>query len=168
MSSDVAPQRMGSVSAALTELSADGWRVLHGLAVPGQRRATVDHVLVGPPGVFVINELEPDARSSDKRLEQVLEAAEAMRGLTSIVRADDVRPVLCTLTESPVDGWRNGVVMASLSTLVELLSGRRAVLNPSEVTTTALELDAMTDRRAPVRKAGGGHRLDLPRRGRRG
>jgi Nuclease-related domain len=173
MSSDLAPQGTPqgtpagtrSIEAVLAELPSDGWRVLHDIAVPGQRRTTIDHVVIGPPGVYVINLMEPDARGGDKRLEQVSEAARALRGLTSITSGDDVRPVLCLLTESPVDGWSHGVVVGSLSTIVELLSGRRGVLDRDQVNHTALELDATTDRKGQPRKQRGGHRLDAPRRG---
>jgi hypothetical protein len=38
----------------LARLEPDGWTVLHDLAVPGSR-ANIDHLAIGPPGVFVID-----------------------------------------------------------------------------------------------------------------
>jgi hypothetical protein len=38
----------------LARLELDGWAVLHDLAVPGSR-ANIDHLLIGPGGVFVID-----------------------------------------------------------------------------------------------------------------
>jgi hypothetical protein len=38
----------------LTALERHGWAVLHDLAVPGSR-ANIDHLLIGPGGVFVID-----------------------------------------------------------------------------------------------------------------
>jgi hypothetical protein len=38
----------------LTHLEPHGWTVLHDLAVPGSR-ANIDHLAIGPPGVFVID-----------------------------------------------------------------------------------------------------------------
>jgi hypothetical protein len=42
-------------AAALAELEADGWLVLHDLQRPGRRFASIDHIAVGPGGVVVID-----------------------------------------------------------------------------------------------------------------
>src|SRR3954452_1114585 len=39
----------------LGALSAEGWRVFHDVRWPGRAQANIDHVLVGPGGVFVID-----------------------------------------------------------------------------------------------------------------
>ncbi|MFJ4778231.1 nuclease-related domain-containing protein [Streptomyces sp. NPDC088762] len=44
-----AQQRMGD---AFDALEADGWRVLHCVPLPGTGR--IDHLLIGPPGVFCV------------------------------------------------------------------------------------------------------------------
>ena len=36
-------------------LSAEGWRVFHDVRWPGRSQANIDHVLVGPSGVFVVD-----------------------------------------------------------------------------------------------------------------
>jgi hypothetical protein len=41
-------------AALLARLEQHGWVVLHDLAVPGSR-ANLDHLLIGPPGIFVID-----------------------------------------------------------------------------------------------------------------
>ena len=38
----------------LEPLTAEGFRILHDRKIPGARSANVDHVLIGPPGVFVV------------------------------------------------------------------------------------------------------------------
>ncbi|TXR55484.1 hypothetical protein FMM08_14320 [Quadrisphaera setariae] len=43
------------VAAALEELRAHGWELLHGVHRPGRPRATLDHVAVGPGGVVVVD-----------------------------------------------------------------------------------------------------------------
>jgi hypothetical protein len=42
-------------AAALAELEAEGWLVLHDLQRPGRRFASIDHIAVGPGGVVVID-----------------------------------------------------------------------------------------------------------------
>lgn len=43
-----------SVGARLAELEADGWRALHSVPL-GTRGSDIDHLLIGPGGVFTIN-----------------------------------------------------------------------------------------------------------------
>ncbi|TYC71366.1 nuclease-related domain-containing protein [Streptomyces sp. CB01881] len=55
------------VGAALEPLRASGWKVLHGVPLPSG--SDIDHVVIGPPGVFTINtKHHPDAtvRVGDK------------------------------------------------------------------------------------------------------
>jgi len=43
-----------ATACALLALPADDWTVLHDVAWPGRRRASIDYVVIGPPGVFVV------------------------------------------------------------------------------------------------------------------
>ena len=43
------------VAQVLDELDAHGWKVLHDVRWPGQHKANLDHVLVGPGGVIVVD-----------------------------------------------------------------------------------------------------------------
>ena len=52
-----------AVARALESLP-DGWVVLHDLAWPGRPRANIDHVVIGPGGVFVV-----DAKNWSGRVE---------------------------------------------------------------------------------------------------
>jgi hypothetical protein len=38
----------------LETLEADGFRVLHDRKIPGARSANIDHVVIGPPGIYVV------------------------------------------------------------------------------------------------------------------
>src|SRR5690349_19127957 len=44
-----------ATAAGLDLLRVLGWQVLHDASVPGEQDATVDHVLAGPTGVYVVN-----------------------------------------------------------------------------------------------------------------
>src|SRR4051812_33261348 len=44
-----------STARILGVLSAEGWRVFHDVRWPGRAQANIDHVLVGPGGVFVVD-----------------------------------------------------------------------------------------------------------------
>ena len=46
--------RADLTTAAMSALPADRWTVLHDVAWPRRRRASIDHVVVGPPGVLVV------------------------------------------------------------------------------------------------------------------
>jgi hypothetical protein len=43
-----------ATACALLALPADDWTVLHNVAWPGRWRAGIDHVVIGPPGIFVV------------------------------------------------------------------------------------------------------------------
>lgn len=47
--------RRAATAAALAELEAEGWLLLHDLQRPGRRFATIDHIAVGPGGVVVVD-----------------------------------------------------------------------------------------------------------------
>lgn len=51
-------------AAVLNPRSGDGWYVLHDLAVPGSN-ANIDHIVVAPAGVFVVDSKEWSGRISD-------------------------------------------------------------------------------------------------------
>jgi hypothetical protein len=38
----------------LETLEADGFRVLHDRKIPGARSANIDHIVIGPPGIYVV------------------------------------------------------------------------------------------------------------------
>src|SRR6185369_9818593 len=38
----------------LESLEADGFRVLHDRKIPGARSANIDHIVIGPPGIYVV------------------------------------------------------------------------------------------------------------------
>lgn len=144
-----------ATAAALAALPADSWTVFHDLRWPGRRFANVDHVVVGPPGVFVIDSknwsgridvqydaLRLNGRRREPAVNGVAEAALAVAGLTRAVPPTQVFPVLCFAREEPVTGWTRDVMLCSLSNVVQMLTTRPAVLDEASRRMTCLELDA--------------------------
>jgi hypothetical protein len=81
------------VGQALATLPPTHWRVLHDLPI-GDRGANVDHLVIGPPGVFTINTKHLSGRVDVDR-EQIRRNGRATRFLDAAVReADRVRAVL--------------------------------------------------------------------------
>jgi hypothetical protein len=49
----------------LETLEAEGFRVLHDRKIPGARSANIDHIVIGPPGIYVVETKSYRAASSD-------------------------------------------------------------------------------------------------------
>lgn len=132
-----------SATGALQALAWRGWVVLHDLAPPGNRRGTLDHVLVGPGGVFVTSrkrwsgpvevvdgELHLGGRS---RPREVTDVAEAAADVLALVPGVPVHPVLCLERHAPVTGWVRNVMVCASSNVEEVLTSRPVVLGPEQV-----------------------------------
>jgi hypothetical protein len=131
------------VARALESLP-DGWVVLHDLAWPGRPRANLDHVVIGPGGVFVV-----DAKNWSGRLEvrdQVLvqngrrreptvaSAAEAAIAVQALISLPNLcMGVLCFVRDEPLTGWARDVMVCSTANLVEMLTSRPHVLEAGDV-----------------------------------
>ena len=89
---------------ALAQLPGGSWTVFHDVKWPGRRYANVDHIVVGPPGVFVIDSKNwsGDVSITDGVLRQnkwsrertVAAAAEAGLAVSRLVPL--LRPTWCT------------------------------------------------------------------------
>ena len=155
-------------AAALAGLPA-GWTVLHDVAWPDRQLANIDHVVVGPPGVFVIDTknwsgrievdhgvLRQDRRSRVPTLQSALAGAAAVAKVVPEVRRDHVYAVLCFSSEAP-DAMSDGVLVCSTASLPGLLTSRPAVLPDELVSDVAGVLrsrlpDATAPRPAQVAK----------------
>ncbi len=131
------------VARALESLP-DGWVVLHDLAWPGRPRANLDHVVIGPGGVFVV-----DAKNWSGRLEvrdQVLlqngrrreptvaSAAEAAIAVQALMPVPNLcMGVLCFVRDEPLTGWARDVMVCSTVNVVEMLTSRPHVLDAVDV-----------------------------------
>lgn len=140
---------------ALSALPSETWTVFHDLRWPGRRYANVDHVVVGPPGVFVIDSknwsgtvairdgvLRCNGYAKEKQVSDAAEAALAVSRLTPLLRPDLVKPVLCFVREEPLSGWSRDVMITSTSTVVSMLQSRPPVLSSDDVRHLCLDLNA--------------------------
>jgi hypothetical protein len=127
-----------------------GWRALHDRLVPG-RRSNIDHVAVGPGGVFVVDakayngrltvrrgQLRIAGRDCTKLLTQVTNQAAVVsaRLATAGISAPPVRPVLCFVgTELPRRRLQvNGVEIVGRRGLQgQLLTGRHTGLTSHQI-----------------------------------
>ena len=86
------------VAETLRALEGHGWRLLHDVRWPGRPRANLDHVLVGPGGVIVLDtknwsgRVEVSRRATaengyarDRAVEAVLESTAAVAALLAVV-----------------------------------------------------------------------------------
>ena len=128
-------------AAALTGLPAGDWTVVHDVRWPGRQRANLDHVVVGPGGVFVVDskhwtgrvatgggELRQNGRRRTKAVEGAVAQADSLR---SVVRDLDPRlvvPVLCLVGQGTVQDRVGEVRIATPETLVEVLTSVERVL----------------------------------------
>jgi len=175
----------GESARALVALPELNWRVFHDVHWPGRRYANVDHVVVGPGGVFVIDSKAwtGDITVADGVLRQngyrrerhVLAATDAAIAVAELVPALDpkaVKPVLCFDRDEPIFGWSHEVMVCSTANVATLLTSRPAVLDGATLRATAeslaYSLKAATDPIAPVppkrQLARKGHRAGTTRR----
>ncbi len=135
---------------ALAELSARDWRVFHDVRWPGRRFANIDHVVVGPQGIFVIDTkawtghldvragvLRQNGRRRMKAVASASSAAAAVRELLPELDPETVKPVLCFARLQPVFGWADELMLCSTQNLVTLLESRPRLMEEEEVAATA-------------------------------
>jgi hypothetical protein len=119
------------------------WTVLHDVRWPGRRKANIDHVVIGPGGVFVIatlhwsgtvsvsdDVLRQNGRSREKDVAAVADAALAVTGVIGQVPAV---PVLCFVRAEPIAGWARDVMVCSTANLNEMLTSRPPVLHAATI-----------------------------------
>lgn len=146
-----------SAAEGLRALQWRGWVVLDDQQLPGRDAASVDHVLVGPGGVFVVSRLrwpgpltiEDGAfrlagRSAERHVSDVARAAGAVLALMPDV---PVTPVLCLERHEPVTGWSRNVMLCATGNAEEVLTSRPVVLGPAQVQAVA---DLLAARLRPV------------------
>jgi hypothetical protein len=131
----------------LAGLERQGWVVLHDLAVPGSR-ANIDHLVVGPGGVFVIDskqyrgrlQLDPSGRLWHGRypLARTLEAVsfEADRAARVLTDPDVVVVPVVAVHDAQVPWCKvvtQGVPVVAARRLPSMLRSLPAVLEPERI-----------------------------------
>jgi len=139
---------------ALSALPVGEWTVFHDVRWPDRRLANVDHVVVGPAGVFVIDTknwsgtitVKDDVlrQNGYRRESEVANAAEASLAVTRLV--PDVPPsavfaILCFTTDRPLSGYARDVAVCTTANLVEMLVTRPTVLTREQRLWTTTRLD---------------------------
>ena len=143
-----------TATAAVLATLPPGWTAIHDVRWPSRRLANIDHVLVGPGGIFVIDSknwsgritledghLRQNGRSREKAVAGCADAGLAVAELAG-PHADKVFPVLCFLTDEPLSGWCRDVMVCSTATLAQMLLTRPIVLDPGASTDAWFRLDA--------------------------
>ena len=142
-----------ATGAILDGLRAEGWAVFHDVRWPDRVRANIDHVAIGPSGVFVIDSknwagridiregtFTCRGRRHDRTIASAGDAALAVARHVSAPAAGLVHAVLCFVRDERIEGRCHEVLMCSTANLREMLVSRPAVLTPDQVRMAALEL----------------------------
>jgi hypothetical protein len=124
-------------SQALEALDPDHWTVVKDLAWPGGRYGHVDHVVVGPSGVYVVDtktwsgdvsvygdRLRHEGVIQDSEVASMTDAAAGVALLTPGVPQQLVKPVLCVSGGEALDTHVSGMLVCSTDTLVPMLEAR--------------------------------------------
>ena len=116
-------------------LPAGDWTVLNDIARPGRRRAVIDHVVVGPPGVFVLSiENDPGQRPLGPRAPQrACAAAAAVASVWPCALPAPVRAVLCLTGAQRPTTSLGFVTVCSTETVAQTLAAMPAVLTDEQV-----------------------------------
>lgn len=136
-----------ATAAVLDGLKSLGWHVFHDVAWPGRPRANIDHVAVGPGGVFVIDSKNwsGDVRvvggtlrqGSRRRERAVTAAAEAATAVAQPLQGLPTTPVLCFVGPKPIEGLARNVLVCSTQNLAALLAAQPPVLGPESIARVA-------------------------------
>lgn len=142
-----------NTGAALSQLGPE-WTVLHDQRWPGRRMANIDHIVVGPAGIFVIDSknwsgsvtvagdrLLQNGRSRERQVAGVVDSALAVAELAGQY-AVHVHPVMCLVESTGLTGWARDVMLCSPGNITSMLSSRPVVFASSLVPDVATRLEA--------------------------
>lgn len=160
----------------LDVLRAQGWVLFHDIRWPGRPKANIDHVAIGPGGVFVIDSKNWTGsvtvrdgvlwHQGRRREEAVAGAAEAALAITGVLGNLPATPVLCFVRYEPLDGWAHDVAVCTTATLTAMLTSRPPVLHPTAVPRVAGQLSAWLAEAPAVPRVASASRRPSKRKGR--
>src|SRR4051795_12575328 len=132
-----------ATAAALDGLKGRGWTTFHDVRWPGRQRANIDHIAVGPAGVFVIDSKNwsGDVRvvgnvlyhGSRHREPEVAAAADAALAVTQLLQGLSATPALCFVRPEPIEGWVRDVMVCSTANVAAMLAGRPPILGSESI-----------------------------------
>lgn len=141
-----------ATAAVLDALKPHGWLVFHDVRWPGRARANIDHVAVGPGGVFVIDSKHWSGRvtvaddvlrqNGRKREKYVVGVADAALAVSQVLGGMPVSGVLCFVREEPLAGWARGVMVCSTANIASMLASRPPTLHPNALARLRPQLEA--------------------------
>jgi hypothetical protein len=137
----------------LTDLPAE-WTTLHDVRWPGRRFANIDHIVIGPAGIFVLDSknwsgnitvshgvLRQNGRSREVAVAGCADSALAVSELAGPY-ARHIFPVLCFVREDELAGRARDVMVCSTANVSQMLLSRPAVMSAAEVTEASSGLRA--------------------------
>ncbi len=142
---------------ALASLEPHGFVLLHDRRWPGTRRANLDHLAVGPGGVFVIDtkawqgtirvdagSLLCDDEPRDEEVDKVLRQAQAVEAVVEVLGLAplEVVPVLCFVRQGDVEERIGRVRLLALAALQRAAVRRGGRLKPDQVGRVVAQLEA--------------------------
>lgn len=148
---DPALERRDRTAAALDRLPTKTWTVLSGVPWPGRRGVKIDHVVVGPPGIFVIvDQASPwpawtwkeELVREQHGLTAAEEASWAVAQLTPTVPMRLVHPVICLVRDQSVSGQINDVLVCTTANVAEVLEERVHELSAEQMRVAPVNLRA--------------------------
>lgn len=141
----------------LDVLDGAGWRVLNDRWKSAGSTANIDHIVVGPPGVFVIDSknwsaavtvdhrgLTADGYGRQEDVDKLMQQAMAVRLHTShVVPVSPVYPLMCFTSATQLSGPSpvGGVCVLELPSLLPWLTTHAPALSPQQVHQLASSLD---------------------------
>jgi Nuclease-related domain len=153
------------VGGLLDQMSQRGWLVIHDATLG---RGNVDHILIGPPGIFTIETKSHAGPIRVARLHgSMLSQAQAQRKTIERVTGVEVEPLI-VFSRAWVDrptARRKGVRVVPARMLLRYLSRQPARLSREEIERRhALVAQALIEHHAQAHAGGGGRRRErLPR-----
>ena len=136
------------VAEKLEELTARGWLVLHDVRWPGRPKANLDHILVGPGGVIVIDAknwtgnvevrngvLRQNGCTRARETDSALQQAAAVTALVAPWHRQLVQAWLCLVQQPDLEGLAlNGVRIYGLNSLAAAVDALPNVLDADTAT----------------------------------
>jgi hypothetical protein len=130
------------------------WTVLHDVRWPGRQRANIDHIVIGPAGVFIIDSknwsgttalrgglLRQNGYDRTKVVAAAIEATNAVRSVVPSLASQAFVPVLCFVGDTPISGSIGEVLICNAEALQGLLTSRPHFLSAEWLTYLSVELD---------------------------
>ena len=137
----------------LARLPGSEWTIFNDLHWPGRPRANIDHVAVGPQGLFVIDtknwsgtpslrgdQLRVGSHRADLAVAAADEAAIAVFGCSPAAVPGHLKPVLCFVGDEPFTGRAYDVRVCTTASLLELMTKGPRLLDADQVRRVSLEL----------------------------